>query len=99
MYWLGAKKGENPEIYRKASPVTYVTPDDPPFYFYHGEYDAVVPKRTSCKLHDRLIECNVTSQHDIALNLGHVTTFSDLTWMTRAIRFLDSHLKTEQQQK
>ncbi len=95
VYWLGARKCDDPEIYQKASPLTYVSPDDPPFYFYHGEFDAVVPKQTSCKLHDRLVECDVDSRHDVALNLGHVLTFSDLSWMTRAIRFLDIHLKRE----
>lgn len=93
VYWLGAKKSQDPEIYRRASPMSYVSPADPPFYFYHGEHDLVVPKTTSIRLHETLQAAGVTSQHDIARNLGHVATFSDLSWMTRAIHFFDRHLK------
>ena len=92
-YWLGDRRCDNPEIYRVASPTSYVTSDDPPFYLYHGEMDLVVPTTTSQKLHDCLIECGIQSKHDVAKNLGHFATFSDLSWITRAIRFLDSTLK------
>jgi acetyl esterase/lipase len=33
--------------YREASPVTHVTPDDPPFLLIHGDVDDVVPFRQS----------------------------------------------------
>jgi dipeptidyl aminopeptidase/acylaminoacyl peptidase len=29
--------------YAEASPITYVTPDDPPFLLFHGDADQVVP--------------------------------------------------------
>ena len=29
--------------YAEASPITYVTPDDPPFLLFHGDADSVVP--------------------------------------------------------
>ena len=35
-YWLGDSRQKNPEIYRAASPTTYITADDPPFYFFQG---------------------------------------------------------------
>ncbi len=33
--------------YRKGSPITYVTPDDPPFLLIHGDADPVVPFKQS----------------------------------------------------
>jgi acetyl esterase/lipase len=95
VYWLGCKRADRPEVYAQASPTTYVTKDDPPFYFFHGESDLLVPKNSSCRLHQRLINCGVPSKHDIAINLGHVATFSDLSWMTKAIEFLDAQLAEE----
>lgn len=95
VYWLGSKRADHPEVYAQASPTSYVTKDDPPFYFYHGDSDLLVPKSSSCRLHQGLLECGVSSKHDIALNLGHVATFSDLSWMTRAIQFLNTQMGQE----
>ena len=95
VYWLGSKRGDKPELYAQASPTTYVTKDDPPFYFYHGDSDLLVPKSSSCHLHQSLIECGVPSKHDIAINRGHVATFSDLSWMTRGIKFLDEQMPAD----
>lgn len=95
VYWLGSKRADRPEVYAQASPTSYVTKDDPPFYFFHGESDLLVPKSSSCRLHQGLLDCGVSSKHDIAINLGHVATFSDLSWMTRAIAFLDSQFGKE----
>ncbi|OWK37778.1 alpha/beta hydrolase [Fimbriiglobus ruber] len=40
--FLGAGYDENPAAYRKASPGTYATPDDPPFLLLHSPSDGVV---------------------------------------------------------
>jgi acetyl esterase/lipase len=40
---LGGTVEEKPELARLASPTTFVTPDDPPFFIAHGEQDRVVP--------------------------------------------------------
>jgi acetyl esterase/lipase len=31
------------EVLREASPITHVTPDDPPFFVIHGEHDSLAP--------------------------------------------------------
>ena len=92
-YWLGGTRNQNTSVYFVASPTTYVTPDDPPFFLYHGDGDWLVPVDSSQKLHRRLLETQVPSQHFIAKSSGHVSTFSDLTWMDKAIEFFDSNLK------
>jgi acetyl esterase/lipase len=40
---LGGTPDEKPDVARSASPVTYVTPDDPPFLLGHGTLDPSVP--------------------------------------------------------
>ena len=41
--FLGAPPGQDNVTYREASPITYVTPDDPPLLLIHGDADEVVP--------------------------------------------------------
>lgn len=40
--FLGATFAERPDLFRAASPVTYVSPDDPPVFLYHGTADTTV---------------------------------------------------------
>src|SRR5439155_20624493 len=40
--FLGATIKDKPELYKKASPVTFVTKDAPPILFFHGDKDKLV---------------------------------------------------------
>ncbi|MEM7782335.1 MAG: alpha/beta hydrolase [Planctomycetota bacterium] len=92
-YWLGGSKNDKPEIYRSASPTSFVTPDDPPFFFFHGESDLIVPPSSSLKLHEALKQSGVETQYHVAEGYGHIGTFSDLSWIDPIIQFFDRHLK------
>lgn len=46
---------------RTASPMSYVTPDDPPFLIMHGMRDCLVSYKQSTALHDKLQEHGVPS--------------------------------------
>lgn len=45
-----------PDIYRAASPITYVSPDAPPFFVLHGRNDSLVPVEQSRAFSARLRE-------------------------------------------
>ncbi len=45
--FLGSRPGRGNPSYREASPITYVTPDDPPFLLIHGDADPAVPFQQS----------------------------------------------------
>ena len=45
-YWLGGTPADKPDDYRDASPINFVTADDPPMYFFHGDSDELVPIRS-----------------------------------------------------
>jgi acetyl esterase/lipase len=47
---------------QSGSPVSYITPDDPPFLILHGDRDDVVPVEQGRLLHERLLANNVSSQ-------------------------------------
>jgi acetyl esterase/lipase len=58
-------------ILATASPVTYVTADDPPFLILHGDQDDVVPPEHSERLYARLTEAGVPVVFVLVENAGH----------------------------
>jgi len=59
---LGGRFKENPEAYKKASPITYVTKDAPPFLFVHGGKDWLVPIEQSRSMYKKLKEAGVPAE-------------------------------------
>jgi len=55
----------------EASPISHVTPDDPPFLLIHGDRDELVPVEQSQVMYDRLIQENVPAQLVIVQNARH----------------------------
>ena len=89
VYWLGHSPQDKPEVYKQAAPLSYVSKDDPPFLFVHGSTDIVVPPNSSKKMHQHLKKTGVESHYVSIEGKGHITTFSDLSWMETAIKFMD----------
>lgn len=56
---------------KSASPVTYITPDDPPFLIVQGELDRIVPPSQSQELYDRLTAAGVPTTLIMVANAGH----------------------------
>lgn len=54
-----------------ASPITHVTPEDPPFFLVHGAQDSVVPASQSQKLYDVLRQAGVPAELLLVENAGH----------------------------
>jgi acetyl esterase/lipase len=84
----------------EASPITYVTPDDPPFLLIHGDQDELVPHEQSQLLYDKLIQANVPAQLVIVKNASHSfiganSTTTPSLWEINQItlRFLEKYLK------
>ncbi len=53
--WLGGKPSSIPDVARRASPVTWVTADDPPFMIQHGGQDCTVPTGQGIRMRDALL--------------------------------------------
>ena len=58
---VGGALQENKEKAKAASPITYVSKDDPPFLSVHGNADPVVPYAQSAALHAALKKVGVVS--------------------------------------
>jgi acetyl esterase/lipase len=68
---LGGPPGEMAELAKKASPVTYVSKDDPPFFIVHGDADATVPLQQSQILFDKLKDAGVDATMLVVKNGKH----------------------------
>lgn len=92
VHWIGDNPQNAPELYTRASPLHYVSNDDPPFIFFHGGGDGVVPVESAKKMHERLSEIGVASKFHTVGDKSHIATFSDTTWLDEAIAFMDEQL-------
>lgn len=94
-YWLGdgVTINNNPELFESAYPTTYISADDPPFYFYHGTSDMVVPLKAARVMHEKLEAAGVNSQFVEYEGSGHFGLFSKIGEpLDQIIEFLDREL-------
>jgi triacylglycerol lipase len=92
-YFLGGSRRQLPDVYRDASPITYVSADDPPVFLFHGERDSLVPLASAQRLYEKLKDNHVKVELFTLPGKGHIATFFDPQAPQRAIRFLDSILR------
>jgi acetyl esterase/lipase len=91
---LGASFEKDPAVYKRASPITYVSKDDPPFLFIHGTKDPLVDVRQSEAMAKKLQEVGVSARVIRMEGKGHgwggldaLKSFSD------TMKFFDEKLK------
>lgn len=87
---LGGKVSEHPDIAKAASPVTYITKDDPPFLHIHGTADELVPYAQVLEFDEKLKAAGVSSTVLTGEKGGHVFFSQELVKKMRT--FLDLHL-------
>jgi acetyl esterase/lipase len=91
---LGGLSKDQPDLYRKASPIEHVTADDPPFLIVHGTADLLVPIIHSERLHKKLTEAGVKSEFLAVKGEGHGWVGPAAAETTEAaVKFLTQHLK------
>ncbi len=69
--FLGGKYEEARETYKKASPLKYVSKDDPPFLFFHGDKDTLVGLHNSRDMSAALRKVGVRAELVIMEGSGH----------------------------
>lgn len=94
--FFGGTYDEQPEKYAEASPIRYVTPDDPPTLILHGTVDEVVPVNQADLLAGALERAGVPYIYDRLPGWPHAM---DVAWPVnqRCVwlmeRFFDRYLK------
>jgi acetyl esterase/lipase len=92
-FWLGGTQAEKPEQYRLASPAVFVSADDPPFFFFHGENDQLVPVASPTEMRAALTAVGVPAELYVAPKLGHIACAMHKTSIEQSVAFLERHLK------
>jgi acetyl esterase/lipase len=68
---FGVSPGQPSDVLARASPVTYITADAPPFLIMQGDQDTTVPPSQSQELYTRLQAAGVPATLVIVHNAGH----------------------------
>ncbi len=92
-YWLGGNRAEKPLAYQQASPMNFVTADDPPSFFFHGEADSLVPFSSPRRMTEQLSATGTATTLYPIPAAGHIDAFFNLGAMNASIEFLDKHLQ------
>ena len=94
--FLGGKEFADANgLYRLASPVTHVSPDDPPTLIFHGTIDRVVPIRQAELLVTRLREAGAAHQFVRIEGWPHAMDAAaevNAHCLAQMFAFLDQHL-------
>jgi len=93
-YWLGGTRAERPREYKMASPLRFVTPDDPPMLFFHGGDDQLVPIASAREMVAKLKAVGIHAEMYMVAEAGHVSAYRDRRAMDASIAFLDRQLKS-----
>ena len=89
---IGGAIQQNIEKSKAASPITYVTKDDPPFLIVHGDHDPLVPVDQSKTFQQKLKETGLESELVIVKGGGH-GPFKSPEMLEKVKHFFDKHLK------
>lgn len=93
--FLGKACKTDPEVYRRASPITFAAKGVPPVLLVHGTADIVVPVVHSEKLHEKLVAAGVEAELVTVPGNGHGPWRPEeaAPGIAATVRFLDRHLK------
>lgn len=92
----GAENTEEYRIYKEASPISHVTPDDPPFLLMHGDRDEQVDFGQSVEMEAKLKAAGVTVKLLRIAGAGHGPTFPGAVnppdYLGEMVRWFDAYL-------
>lgn len=90
---IGGPVQENKAKAARVNPITFVTPDDPPFLIVHGDADPLVPHHQSELLFAALKKNGVTVRFHTIKGAGHGQGFGGREIEEMVIEFFDRYLK------
>jgi triacylglycerol lipase len=94
-YWLGGSRGAKPQAYHDASAAAFVSADDPPMFFFHGEQDELVPVASPREMVALLKLRGVKTDIYTIPKAGHMAAIIDRDALERGLAFADENLKSK----
>lgn len=92
---IGGPIQQNKDKAARADPITYITPNDPPFLIIHGDRDATVPMNQSELLEAALKKARVPVTFRVLPGAGHGgPAFNAPDVRDQVAAFFDKHLRT-----
>ena len=92
--FMGGTPDEAAETYKAASPITYVSEDDPPVLTLHGDRDALVPIEQATTLDEKMKAAGASHTLMIFERQGHGFGGEHaINSVTAMWKFFDQHLK------
>jgi len=94
--FIGGTKQEKPEAFRKASPITHVSPGDAPMLLLQGTKDPLVPHTQTYPMLEAMTKNNVPGRVELLIGASHGWGGTELA-RTAAVSFtfFDEHLKAK----
>ena len=90
---IGGLLTDHPDRVRRANPITYVSPGDPPFLIVHGDHDPLVPHHQSELLEQALKRASVPVKFHTVASGGH-GRFEDPAVDPLVTAFFEQHLRS-----
>lgn len=92
--FMNGKPSEVPETYRTASPITYVTKDDPPMLTLHGTADKLVPPDQATRFDEKVKKIGGSHTLKLLDGQGHGFSGAAASTATEAMfEFFNQHLR------
>lgn len=94
-YWMGGNLKSVPEKFTAASSAAFADKHDPPFFFYNGTADRLVPISWSMSCHDALKDCGVRCEIHRIEGADHLQAAMNKDALLKAYDFLEKELKAD----
>ncbi len=91
--FVGGPTNEKTDVARRASPITYVNPGDPPMLLIQGTKDPLVTHDQAVVMADALTKARVPGRVELLLGEGHGWPKENARVMRATFEFLDRYLK------
>jgi len=94
--FIGGTKSEKQDDYRKASPITYVTPDDAPMLLFQGTKDPLVPHTQTYPMLEAMTKNGIPGRIELLIGASHGWGDPELRrTAVSSFAFFDDHLKAK----
>jgi acetyl esterase/lipase len=94
--FLDGTPADKPEAAAKASPLSFISKDDPPVLTFQGTADPLVPFTQAIKLAEAMTKAHVPGRVELMLGASHGWGGAEMErTVSETFRFFDQHLKTK----